>query len=152
MENSKCTLSPSPWPCLLPLLCFFLKIRLTPCCLSFLCSTLSCTVFSGSGFTRTLCGGQWQVLSPHSDLTSTGRLGCCSPGTFMAKPTLNPFSKATACEACPVGQHGSDVDDDITSCTACTDQANCVASTANTCSTTDGSTADTQCTSVNDRG
>jgi hypothetical protein len=146
MENSKCTLSPSPWPCLLPLLCFFLKIRLTPCCLSFLCSTLSCTVFSGSGFTRTLCGGQWQVLSPHSDLTYTGRLGCCSPGTFMAKPTLNPFSKATACEACPVGQHGSAVDDDITSCTACTDQANCVASTANTCSTTDGSTSDTQCT------
>jgi hypothetical protein len=35
----------------------------------------------------------------------------------MAQPTLNPFSKATACEACPAGQLGSAVDDDITSCT-----------------------------------
>ena len=34
----------------------------------------------------------------------------------MAKPTLDPFSQATACEACPVGQHGSSVEDDLTSC------------------------------------
>ena len=70
----------------------------------------------------------------------------------MAKPTLEPFSKATACEACPVGQHGSDVDDDITSCTACANQANCAVSTANTCSTTASYTTKTICTSVTDSG
>ena len=84
----------------------------------------------------------------------------------MAKPTLNPFSKTTACEACPAGQHGSDVDNDDTSCnqvattcnagyglvgsecTACTNQAKCAASTPNTCSTTSGIATKTPCTSV----
>ena len=109
----------------------------------------------------------------------------------MAEPNLNTFSKATACEACPVGQYGSTVDDDITSCTtcatvsnsfartcnaggasgiqtvtcntgfhesgsagvdlgctACDNQANCVTSTPNTCSTTAGITTKTPCASV----
>ena len=70
-------------------------------------------VFQDSGFTRTLCGGKWQSLSSNSYLTSTGRLGCCSPGQFMASST------STVCDACPSGQYGSTVDDDITSCNDC---------------------------------
>jgi len=144
-------------------------------------------VFLNSAFTQTLC---WP-LAFSSSTGSTGRLGCCSPGTFMAEPNLNTFSKATACEACPVGQYGSTVDDDITSCTtcatvsnsfartcnaggasgiqtvtcntgfhesgsagvdlgctACDNQANCVTSTPNTCSTTAGITTKTPCASV----
>ena len=78
-------------------------------------------VFYNSSFTRTLCGGAWESLTGSNSAfaslgSSTARLGCCSPGTFMAKPTLNPFSTTTACEACPAGQHGSAVDDDITRC------------------------------------
>ena len=79
------------------------------------------SMFKDSGFTRTLCGGAWESLTgsdgAFDDLgSSTARVGCCSPGTFMAQPNLNPFSQATACEACPSGQVGSSVDDDITSC------------------------------------
>jgi surface protein len=86
-------------------------------------SPLFFKVFTNSGFSRTLCGGAWESISgwlgAFNNLgSSTARLGCCSPGTFMAKPTLNPFSTTTACEACPAGQHGSSVDDDITSCNA----------------------------------
>ena len=78
-------------------------------------------MFEDSGFTRTLCGGTWESLAGHDSAfnnlgSSTARLGCCSPGTFMAQPNLNPFSKATACEACPTGQFGTGGDDDITSC------------------------------------
>ena len=58
-----------------------------------------------------MCGGQWESLSSTSYLTSTGRLGCCSPGTFMAQPNLNPFNKATACESCPVGNYSGMSDD-----------------------------------------
>jgi len=72
---------------------------------------LSSAVFQHSGFKRTLCGGQWESLSSSSYLTSTGRLGCCSPGTFMAQPNLNPFSKAIACESCSVGRYSSKSDD-----------------------------------------
>ena len=70
-------------------------------------------VFYNSGFKRTLCGGQWQS-SPGGDnyLTSTGRLGCCSPGTFMNSST------STVCDACPSGQYGSTVQNDDTSCCA----------------------------------
>ena len=66
-------------------------------------------VFAGSGFTRTLCGLQWggSLLAG----STTGRFGCCSPGTFMAQPNLHPFSKATACESCPVGRYSSESDD-----------------------------------------
>ena len=77
-------------------------------------------MFSNSGFTRTLCGGQWEALSSKrlgystNSLTSTGRLGCCSRGTFMAKPNLNPFSQATACDTCAVGRT-TIVDNDDTS-------------------------------------
>jgi len=70
-------------------------------------------VFQNSGFKRTLCGGKWQSLYSNSYLTSTGRLGCCPAGQFMASST------STVCEACPVGQYGSTVDDDITSCNDC---------------------------------
>ena len=60
-------------------------------------------VFTSSGFTRTLCG--WPFPP------STGRVGCCSPGTFMAQPNENPFSKALACESCPADQYSSESDD-----------------------------------------
>jgi surface protein len=81
-------------------------------------------MFFNSGFTRTLCGGTWESLPGITNAfdnlgTSTARLGCCSPGTYMAQPNLHPFSEATACAACPIGQYGSAVEDDITSCTAC---------------------------------
>ena len=110
-------------------------------------------VFYDSGFTRTLCGGAWESLTGSDSVfnnlgSSTARLGCCSPGTFMENPTLTPFSKATACKTCAVGQYGSDVDNDDTSCTACVNQVNCAASTPNTCSTTNGATTKTPCTSV----
>ena len=58
-------------------------------------------VFYNSGFQRSLCGGKWQALSSHSYLTLTGRLECWS--------MLN----------CPIGQFGSTVDDDMTSCNDC---------------------------------
>ena len=98
-----------------------------------------------SGFKRTLCGGKWESLSgnsyPGNYLTSTGRLGCCPPGTFMNSST------STVCDACTAGQY-SDVDNDDTSCNLCVDQAKCVASTLNTCSTTSGIATKTPCTSV----
>ena len=75
-------------------------------------------MFYYSGFKRTLCGGQWQSLSDRAFRISNARLGCCSPGTFMAQPMLNPFSKDTACEACPVGKYGPLDNDDIT-CNNC---------------------------------
>ena len=72
------------------------------------------SAFYLSGFTRTLCGGAWVELG--SNTGPDFRLGCCSPDTFMAQPNLNPFSQATACEACPSGQWGPGGDGDITSC------------------------------------
>ena len=79
------------------------------------CSFLLFKVFLNSGFTRTLCGGQWQALSLTSELelAPAGRLGCCSSGTFMAQPNSNPFTQATACENCPVGRT-NDVENDDT--------------------------------------
>jgi len=80
-------------------------------------------MFLNSGLDQTLC---WDTLSssamsPWGNVgSSTARYGCCDAGSYMSKPHLNPFSKATACEACPVGQYGSTVnDDDITSCENC---------------------------------
>jgi len=67
-----------------------------------------------SGFTRTLCDVQWINTS---DIGA--RIGCCAPGTFMAKPNLSPFEKATACEICPTGRT-NDVDNSITRCTIAT--------------------------------
>jgi len=60
-------------------------------------------VFKNSGFKRTLCGGEWQSLSSNSNLTSTGRLGCCPAGSFMSNPMLNPFLVANSCQQCPAG-------------------------------------------------
>jgi surface protein len=78
-------------------------------------------MFYDSGFTRTLCGGAWGSLTGSISAfynlgSSTARLGCCSPGTYMAQPNLHPFSEATACAACPSASYGSAVEDDITSC------------------------------------
>jgi len=76
-------------------------------------------VFKDSGFKRTLCGGEWQLLSSNSDLTSTGRLGCCPAGSFMSNPMLNPFSEANSCQQCPAGTGPVSSNDD----TQCTDSA-----------------------------
>ena len=107
-------------------------------------------MFYNSGFKRTLCGGTWESLNAFDNLgTSTARLGCCSPGTYMAQPNLNPFVKATACEACPSASYGSAVDDDITSC-------KCVAGywfnegVCATCATI-GDAATVTCTTGNDQ-
>jgi len=89
----------------------------------FLLSPSFFPVFHGSGFTRTLCGGAWLsltgILSAFNKLgSSTAQYGCCDAGTYMAKPTLKPFSKATACEACHIGTY-EPVQNDDTSCNAC---------------------------------
>ena len=71
-------------------------------------------IFCDSGFKRTLCGGKWQS-SPGGNnyLTSTGRLGCCSPGTFMSNPFVD-FSEAVSCTACPSNALTTIDNDDIT--------------------------------------
>ena len=72
-------------------------------------------VFYQSVFKRTLCGGQWAALSGNSYLPTTGRLGCCSPGTYMSFPNLNPFSQADSCsDVCPTAKYGS-IENDETS-------------------------------------
>ena len=73
-------------------------------------------VFYNSGFTRTLCGGKWESLPGISNAfnntgSSTARVGCCSPGTYMAQPNVNPFTQATACTSCPVGNYSGMSDD-----------------------------------------
>jgi len=73
-------------------------------------------VFLNSGFTRTLCGGKWESLPGTSNAfndtgSSTVRLGCCLHGTFMAHPNENPFTQATACASCPVGNYSGMSDD-----------------------------------------
>jgi surface protein len=73
-------------------------------------------VFRYSGFKRTLCGGQWQSLSSNSYLTSTGRLGCCLPGTYMSLPNADPFSTATSCAPCDSGRYSASDDDTSSNC------------------------------------
>jgi surface protein len=73
-------------------------------------------MFKNSGFKRTLCGGEWQSLSSNSNLTSTGRLGCCPAGSFMSNPMLNPFLVANSCQQCPAGT-GPVSSNDETQCT-----------------------------------
>ena len=77
----------------------------------------SLTVFQNSGFKRTLCGGKWQS-SPGGDnyLTSTGRLGCCLPGTYMSLPNADPFSTATSCAPCDSGTYSASNDDTSSDC------------------------------------
>ena len=71
-------------------------------------------MFVNSAFTITLCGGKWESLASENRLTSNGgRFGCCSPGTFMAQPNLDPFSQATSCAVCPVGKTIALDNDDI---------------------------------------
>ena len=70
-------------------------------------------VFTFSGFTKTLC---WS-LAFSSSTGSTGRLGCCPPGSYMSAPNSNPFSIAASCTACPNGWFArSVVENDDTSC------------------------------------
>ena len=75
-------------------------------------------MFLDSGFKRTLCGSKWESLSgtlsaftTASKGTSTARLGCCLHGTFMAHPNENPFTQATSCASCPVGNYSGLSDD-----------------------------------------
>jgi len=91
-------------------------------------------MFKDSGFTRTMCGEQWsQFFSSPSG--THGRYGCCDAGTYMASPELNPFVKADACKACPSGQYGSTVEDDITSCNNCGTSGNGANAATITCTT-----------------
>ena len=76
-------------------------------------------MFHLSSFKRTLCGGKWDSLSSNSNLTSTGRLGCCPAGSFMSDPIFNPFSVANSCHQCPLGYFGSDTTNDDTQCLTC---------------------------------
>ena len=84
-------------------------------CLDHTCVTsmfILCEAFQG-----TLCGGEWYkaVLStgqhPGGDdsLRSYAQIGCCPAGSFMSNPEVSPFSKASSCSACPVGQFTEDV-------------------------------------------
>ena len=67
-------------------------------------------VFYNSGFTRALCGGAWESLSGSESAfkslgSSTARLGCCSPGTFMARPNNKPSCCSPGpCQSCPVAK------------------------------------------------
>ena len=77
-------------------------------------------MFSNSGFTRTLCGGQWQELSGSESTSaftilgsSTARLGCCPIGSFMSNPFV-AFSEANSCTACPSNALTTTANDDIT--------------------------------------
>ena len=59
------------------------------------------TVFYESGFTRTLCGGDWEKL--YGVLTgSSARIGCCPSGTYMSSPHYAPFLEVKSCSKCPL--------------------------------------------------
>ena len=74
--------------------------------------------FANSGFKRTLCGSKWNELLQNSRDRGNARLGCCSPGTFMSNPNLNPFSQANSCSStCSrTGAIAPHVENDDTSC------------------------------------
>ena len=75
--------------------------------------------FANSGFKRTLCGSKWnEFLAQTPSYSLKARLGCCSPGTFMSNPNLNPFSQADSCSGtCPrTGATAPNVENDDTSC------------------------------------
>ena len=75
-------------------------------------------VFYNSAFKRTLCGSAW--LNAFSNLgTSTARYGCCSPGSYMLDPELNPFVEANACTKCPTGKYGHPLANDDSACIDC---------------------------------
>ena len=88
-------------------------------------------VFYNSGFKRTLCGSKWESLTDNKNAfynlgsqaaKSTARYGCCPKGQFMSSPFLitdGGFDAENSCDACPIGQYGSDGDNDDTSCTTC---------------------------------
>ena len=75
-------------------------------------------MFSNSGFKRTLCGSGWNEGLQNSRDRGNARLGCCSPGTFMSDPNLNPFSQANSCSGtCShTGAIAPNVENDDTSC------------------------------------
>ena len=82
--------------------------RLLQIYLFFICRSLPYfyfTVFSSSGFNRTVCGGNWGT-SFTSATGTNGRYGCCDAGSYMSSPFLNPFVKATACSSCHSGPPG----------------------------------------------
>ena len=62
--------------------------------------------YSTSKFKGTLCGNVWT----HGD--SGADVGCCLAGSYMSAPESVPYE----CTKCPVGQAGSDVVNDDTSC------------------------------------
>jgi surface protein len=79
-------------------------------------------VFYNSGFTRTLCGGQWQALSGSESTSaftvsnlgsSTARVGCCPINSFMSNPFV-AFLEADSCTACPSNALTTIANDDIT--------------------------------------
>ena len=90
-------------------------------------TTMDAMFMNAKSYHQTLCGGAWLSLSGWSSAfttlggsgsdASTARYGCCPVGSYMKDPTLNPFSEAESCAACPTGQHSSTFPDDITSCT-----------------------------------
>ena len=101
-------------------------------------------MFTGSGFTRTLCGSIW--------VPSGARAGCCSPGTYMSNPNLSPFSQENSCNAtCPAGQYGPPTieDDDPFSGTDAlsTLRSQCKFCPAGKWSTKTGLAIDNDCTS-----
>ena len=84
-------------------------------------------VFEDSGFTRTLCGSQWQrsmghVQNAFNNLgSSTARYGCCPVNKYMSSPFI-AFSEATSCSPCPAGTIVSSLTsvlNDETSCELC---------------------------------
>ena len=97
-------------------------------------------VFTSSGFTRTLCGSTWDILTGDKKWFghlggSTPRHGCCPANEYMSKPFFNEdpssqwtsttgwsFNSATSCSPCPTGTIVSSlttVPNDETSCELC---------------------------------
>jgi surface protein len=78
-------------------------------------------MFKDSGFARTLCGSKWASLTGTNSAfnslgTNTARLGCCSAGSFMLDPNLNPFSLASSCGLCPTGQFAPAIENSRSNC------------------------------------
>ena len=76
-----------------------------------------------------MCGSKWD---PTNGLTgdknafkklgtkSKARYGCCPVGKYMSSPFLTGYFKPdNSCSDCPIGQYGSDSENDDTSCTSC---------------------------------
>ena len=79
-----------------------------------------------------MCGGAWESLTGAKNAfanrgSSTGRYGCCPPGSFMSNPEQNPFDAGTSCSVCPANQFATTSNNDDLSCCAVVAGGTCTA-------------------------